>query len=64
MNLSTAVEAIRTIVEQGEGSSPCNPISWSENNFTDLSHYFLFDSIVQGSEVQVCEIPSNITDQV
>ena len=55
-NLATALEAIREIVEEGEGSSPCNPISWVQGNASDLSHYFLFDSIVEGSLVEVCNV--------
>ena len=58
-NLTTALKAIREIVEEGEGSSPCNPISWVKpEHASDLSHYFLFESIVEGSLVEVC----NVTD--
>ena len=49
----TAVEAIRLIVDQGEGSSPCNPLAWSFYGTEQLSHYFLFYSVVENHELQV-----------
>ncbi|XP_078360554.1 uncharacterized protein LOC144644874 [Oculina patagonica] len=54
----TAVEAIQDIVEQGEGSSPCNPAFWNKENREDLSHYFLFYSIAEKHEIQVVETGS------
>lgn len=52
-NYSTAVEAIRKIVDQGEGSSVCNPLAWSYYGEKQLSHYFLFYSVVEKRELQV-----------
>lgn len=52
-NFTTAVEAIKMIIEQGEGSSPCNPMAWSNGTVQDLSHYFLFYSITEKREVRV-----------
>ena len=49
----TAVDAIRDIVEQGEGSSPCNPVAWDTGKKKDLSHYFLFYSVAEKHEIQV-----------
>ena len=49
----SAVDAIRFIVEQGEGSDPCNPVAWNQQDNKDLSHYFLFYSIVEKHEIQV-----------
>ncbi len=54
----TAVEAIQDLVEQGEGSSPCNPVAWETGEKKDLSHYFLFYSIVKKHEIQVVEAVS------
>ena len=52
-NLETALGAIQEIVAQGEGSSPCNPIAVELDHGRDLSHYFLFQSIVEGAYVNV-----------
>jgi len=52
-NYSTAKDAILEIVEQGEGSSECNPLSWSYKHAKQLSHYFLFYSVVEKHELQV-----------
>ena len=49
----TAVEAIEKIIEQGEGSSPCNPVAWDTGSRKDLSHYFLFYSVAEKHEIQV-----------
>ena len=49
----TAVEAIQKIVDQGEGSSVCNPLAWSFLGEEQLSHYFLFYSVVEKHELQV-----------
>ncbi|XP_078360553.1 uncharacterized protein LOC144644871 isoform X2 [Oculina patagonica] len=54
----TAVEAIQNIVEQGEGSSPCNPIAWDTGKKKDLSHYFLFYSVAEKHKIQVVETAS------
>ena len=55
---STAVQAIQDIVEQGEGSSACNPVFWNKGKIEDLSHYFLFYSIAEKHEIQVFESAS------
>ncbi len=45
-NVTSALKAIKTIVSEGEGASPCNPLE--TNNDTDsLSHYFKFTSIIR-----------------
>ena len=49
----SAVEAIQLIVDQGEGSSPCNPVAWNEENEKSLSHYFLFHSVAERREIKV-----------
>ena len=49
----SAVAAVKEIVEQGEGSSPCNPLAVYANHTDELSHYFLFSSIVEGYNVTV-----------
>ncbi|KAK3740673.1 hypothetical protein QZH41_019042, partial [Actinostola sp. cb2023] len=51
----SAVEAVKVIVEQGEGSSPCNPMSWSNGTTKDLSHYFLFYSITENRQIVVLD---------
>lgn len=40
-NYLTAVDAIKEIIEQGEGSSPCNPVARDTGSKKDLSHYFI-----------------------
>ena len=45
-DFETAVKAIKTIVSEGEGASPCNP-SMAENEPNSLSHYFKFASIIR-----------------
>jgi hypothetical protein len=52
-DFASAVEAIKLIIEQGEGSSPCNPVAWSNGTVKDLSHYFLFYSIAEKRQIQV-----------
>ena len=42
---SDAVKAIKTIVSEGEGASPCNPLMAKDKD--SLSHYFKFASIVR-----------------
>lgn len=49
----SAVDAIYTVIDQGEGSNPCNPITRNELGKKDLSHYFLFQSIVEERGIQV-----------
>ena len=51
-NFTKAKEAIEEIIKEGEGSSPCNPFDWSKDN-GDLSHYFLFQSIVEQHKIKV-----------
>lgn len=55
-DFDTAADAIRTIVDQGEGSDVCNPCAWNEAaDKTQLSHYFLFKSIVEGRRLEIDE---------
>ena len=54
---NTTKQAIEEIKREGEGSSPCNPLDWWKVNGSDLSHYFLFKSIVEQHQITV-----NITD--
>ena len=51
-DFKSAKEAIEEIIKEGEGSSPCNPLDWSKDN-GDLSHYFLFKSIVEQHKIKV-----------
>ena len=51
----TAVEAIQDIIEEGEGSSPCNPVAWNSKSQKALSHYFLLYSVVENHEINVVE---------
>ena len=53
VDYDTAVEAIELIVDQGEGSNPCNPFTWNTGKKVDLSHYYLFYSIVEEHEIVV-----------
>ncbi|XP_068752704.1 uncharacterized protein [Montipora capricornis] len=57
----TAVEAIKLILEQGEGSSPCNPMAWNTDDGKSLSHYFLFLSIAERREIRVWNKTMNLT---
>ena len=51
-DFESAKQAIKEIIREGEGSSPCNPLDWSHNK-GDLSHYFLFKSIVERHKIKV-----------
>ena len=46
-NMAQALEAIRAIVTEGEGSSQTNPT----DNYHDLAHYYRFAEIVHGREL-------------
>ena len=52
-NYSSAVYAIKAIIDQGEGSSPCNPDATSQEKEEELSHYYTFLSIYHGREIEV-----------
>lgn len=54
-DFDSAVRAIGTIIEQGEGSSLCNPMFWSNGTVNDLSHYYLFSSIVEKRQIKVMD---------
>ena len=54
----SAVDAIEAIVDQGEGSSPCNPDAISEVGNKELSHYYTFLSVSHGREIEVYPNPS------
>ena len=58
----TAVQALQDIVEQGEGSSACNPVVWNNGKREDLSHYFLFYSIAEKHEIQVFQSAPPLDD--
>ena len=51
-DFESAKQAIQEIITEGEGSSPCNPLDWSDNK-GDLSHYFLFKSIAESHKIKV-----------
>lgn len=53
VDYKSAVDAVKEIVEQGEGSSPCNPLAVYANHTDELSHYFLFSSIVEGYNLTI-----------
>ena len=53
----SAVDAIEAIVDQGEGSSPCNPDAISEEGNKELSHYYTFLSVSHGREIEVYPNP-------
>ena len=42
-DFETATQAIKMIVEEGEGSSPCNPL----DDNSDLSHFYKFSSMAK-----------------
>lgn len=56
-----AVDAIQGIIEQGEGSDPCNTLTCNKNEKKDLSHYFLFKSVVEGRGIQVVKESTGTT---
>lgn len=60
-DFKSAKRAIKEIIAEGEGSSPCNPLDWS-NNKGDLSHYFLFKSIVERHQIKVYNISHDSND--
>ena len=45
-----ALEAIKAIVDQGEGASPYNPLQQNVDS-SELSHYFKFSSIYHGRHI-------------
>ena len=53
----SAVDAIEAIIDQGEGSSPCNPDAISEEGNKELSHYYTFLSVSHGREIEVYPNP-------
>ena len=56
-DFGTAVQAIKNIIEEGEGSSPCNPLDES----TDLSHYYKFASIANKRHIKTIEKDSKVS---
>ena len=49
----TAVDAIKTIVEQGEGSSLCNPIAWNtEGGIGAFPITFCFDQLLKNARFE------------
>lgn len=59
----SSIAAIQAIVEQGEGSSPCNPDSWFSRKL-QLSHYYLFYSIAEKREIKVFHTNSTGSSEV
>jgi len=62
-DFESAKQAIQEIITEGEGSSPCNPLDWS-NNKGDLSHYFLFKSIVERHKITISNISEDTNSGV
>ena len=62
-DFESAKQAIQEIIAEGEGSSPCNPLDWS-NNKGDLSHYFLFKSIVERHKITISNISEDTNSGV
>lgn len=60
-DFKSAKRAIKQIIAEGEGSSPCNPLDWS-NDKGDLSHYFLFKSIVERHQINVYNVSNDSND--
>lgn len=60
-DFKSARRAIKEIVAEGEGSSPCNPLDWSDKK-GDLSHYFVFKSIVERHQVKVYNVSGDLND--
>lgn len=60
-DFKSAKRAIKEIIAEGEGSSPCNPLDWSDNK-GDLSHYFLFKSIVERHQITVYKVSNDSND--
>ena len=58
----SAVDAIYTIIDQGEGNNPCNPITKDELGQKDLSHYFMFQSIAEERGIQVVKANTKTAD--
>ena len=50
-----ALGVIQSIVDQGEGASPYNPLQQNFNS-SDLAHYFKFASIYHGRELAVIDV--------
>ena len=49
-NYNDTLEAIKAIVDQGEGASPYNPLQQNVDS-SELSHYFKFSSIYHGRHI-------------
>jgi collagen type VI alpha len=57
-DFGTAVQAIKTIMKEGEGSSPCNPLDESSG----LSHYYKFASIANKRHLKT--IKSKVSSRI
>ncbi|XP_028414929.1 uncharacterized protein LOC114538017 [Dendronephthya gigantea] len=55
-DFGTAVQAIKNIVKEGEGSSPCNPLDQN----TDLSHYYKFASMANKRHIKTIQKDSKV----
>lgn len=49
----SAVEAVKVVIEEGEGTSDCDPAIHYFDAKDDLSHYSLFHTIVKGHRVNI-----------
>ena len=50
----SAVTAIKIIIEEGEGTSDCDPkVRYSDNTNEDISHYTMFETITKGHRIEL-----------
>ena len=59
-DFGTAVQAIKNIMEEGEGSSPCNPLDESSG----LSHYYKFASIANRRHLKTIKNDSKVSSRI
>lgn len=49
----SAITAIKVIVEEGEGTSECDPMVHYIDSHDDISHYSMFETISKGHQLEV-----------
>jgi len=50
----SAVTAIKMVIEEGEGTSDCDPkVRYADNANEDISHYTLFETITKGHRIEL-----------
>ena len=50
----SAVTAIKMIIEEGEGTSDCDPkVHYADNINEDISHYAMFETITKGHRIKL-----------